>query len=428
MAVEGVPLFIGGGEAEHSAEMLRLDNFFGFRGQEGWLTAEAGRVAPLDTPGTGVQLSPGPFLINSRFAGGGMQAYMGRILQTTQASTTNVPPGNPRSDLVVMNVEDPYPSDASQWPYPGAPGSTARQVGPYINIRVIDDVPPTTLSLDDLPTNRPERGWTAIPAARLDRDAGTGTVTAAMIVPLRSIINPWAGIQLPQAILDNLTDLDTAVSLLGEDVLGLLNQKYPVPATWTDTQDCNSYADTRSVLLPNTNSGTPYQFQVWPYEAYWPIMIPPWATFADVFCVVTGGYQKAYASSGNTVGLDANLYGCCRFAFSSSRNPAATVGTPIGSMSGNIAIDMDEIVTDRSKSSPPGSQTRYDPSGTPTYRPGNRPNIIFAGGINIVQADRGMKRFGQLQVTQYPDRATHGALVADSTTSVYVNIQFKEKP
>lgn len=299
MAVEGVPLYIGGGEAEHSAEMLRMQNFFHFRGQEGWLTSAAGGVQTLATPGTGVTLLPGPFLINSRFAGGGMQAYMGRILEGTDVDTTNVPPGAARSDLVVMNVEDPYPSDGTDWPYPGIPGSSGRATGPYINIRVIDDVPTTCLTLDDLDTSRPERSWTAIPAARLDRPANTGTVTADMIVPLRSIINPWAGIQLPQAILDNINDLDTAVSLIGDEVEGLLNQKIPVPAAVIDAITCSNSLFTNTVF-PSATSWTS-----WPKESSNKLIIPPWATHMRFKFEVIGALCK---TSGTVDRIDANVF------------------------------------------------------------------------------------------------------------------------
>jgi hypothetical protein len=299
MAVEGVPLYIGGGEAEHSAEMLRMQNYFHFRGQEGWLTATSGAVTPLATPGSGVTLSPGPFLINSRFSGGAMQAYMGRILQATDASTTNVPPGSGRSDLVVMNVEDPYPSDGTDWPYPGAAGSGARATGPYINIRVIDNVPATTLSLSDLPLNRPERNWTAIPAARLDRPANTGTVTSDMIVELRSIINPWAGIQLPQEILDNIQNLDTAVSDIGETVEGILNQKFPVPAAQIDAITCYTPLTSNMVAANNTS------FTTWPAEANNWLIVPPWATSMRFYIEIIGALCQY---RGTTNGVDANVF------------------------------------------------------------------------------------------------------------------------
>lgn len=299
MAVEGVPLYIGGGEAEHSAEMLRMQNFFHFRGQEGWLTSTSGQVNTLPTPGAGVTLNPGPFLINSRFAGGAMQAYMGRILEATEVDSTNVPPGAPRSDLVVMNIEDPYPSNGVDWPFPGAVGSGGRAQGPYINARIIPDVPAGCLSLTDLPSNRPERGWTAIPAARLDRPPNTGTITADMIVPLRSIINPWAGIQLPQEVLDNLANLDTAVSDIGEAVEGLLQQKIPVPAAVLDAVTC-SYPLSQNTVYPSSTSWTK-----WPKESDWNIIIPPWATHMRFRYEIIGALCK---TSGSVDRVDANVY------------------------------------------------------------------------------------------------------------------------
>lgn len=299
MAVEGVPLYIGGGEAEHSAEMLRMQNYFHFRGQEGWLTSSAGAITTLETPGAGIMAGPGPALINSRFAGGAMQSYMGRILTGTEVDATNVPPGSPRSDLVVFNVEDPYPSDGTDWPYPGAVGTSGRQTGPYIFVRIIPDVPSNCLTLDDLDNSRSERDWTALVMARIDRPANTGTITSDMIVPLRSIINPWAGITLPQAILDNLLDLDTAVSEIGDDVEGLLKQKIPVPAAQIDAITCSTPLATNTVV-PSATSWT-----TWPQESNSQIIIPPWATHMRFYFEVIGALVN---TNGTVAGIDANVF------------------------------------------------------------------------------------------------------------------------
>lgn len=302
MAVEGVPLFIGGGEAQHSAEMLRLQTYFHFRGQEGWLTSTSGQVKALDTPGAGVQVFPGAFCVNSKFAGGAMQTYMDRILQATEVDTTNVPPGAARSDLVVINIEDPYPSDGVDYPYPGAAGTTARKLGPYAVLRVIPGVPATTLTLDDLDTGRPERNWTALVAARIDRPANTGTITSDMITDLRAIVNPWAGIQLPQAILDNLADLDTAVTEIGEEVEGLLKQKIPAPAAQIDATTCTSIFG--NIVTPGVTNWT-----TWPPEANSKIIVPPWATHMRFYFEVIGALCK---TNGSVAGIDANVFASMR--------------------------------------------------------------------------------------------------------------------
>lgn len=384
MAIDGVPLFTGGGEADHSAELLRMLPYFIFRGQEGFLIRP--QVLQLGTPGAGVQLLPCPFVINSKFAGGTFQAYMDRVYEAETVTTTATPVGSVRSDLVVLNVEDPYPSGGVQWPYPGASGSEGRRLGPYVKLRIIEGVPSDTLSVSGLPSGRTERGWTAIAVARLDRPANSNTVTQSQIKPLGIVINPWSGIQLPAEVLAQLASIDDILDDLGDSVEGVLNGQFAVPPYFVDTQySVNGGAS--GVILPTNN--TYIQF---PAEAQWQVLIPTWATSAEVFCVMTGAYQRA------TIGASpAHIWGALRVVIGSSNGD-------------DCPFDYDEIPT----------------TSTDVNRLGNRPVFVCASTISIASADRGKRVTVKQQGKMFADANTKGKVVADAGTNTYINIVFKE--
>lgn len=397
--VEGVPLFIGGGEASHSAELMRTSNFFHFRGQEGWLTASAGSATEYATPGTGVTIMPGPFLVNSRFAGGALQSYIGRILTAVNVPTTNVPPGDPRSDLVVMNIEDPYPQDGTFWPFPGAVGSESRRDGPYIRLRVIDGVPTNTLSIDDLDVGRPERGWTCIVIARLDRPANTGTVTQSMIKNLRTIINPWAGIQLPQEILDRIGDLEDALSELGDPVDGIPGQRFAVPAARLISGQCY-YPASQNTVSPSDTS-----WKTWPMEGQNAILVPPWATHVAFSCDVIGAQ---FMTSSGSSGVDANVYLGFRFV----------LGNAYSQTTYNELIEPNDVYY----------------ASTPDKRATRPPilvNLKFVGEFKIATADIGKAVQGSTQISRFPGsggRLYNGKLVAlPGVTAGSWVYEFKEK-
>lgn len=401
MTVEGVVLYIGGGEAQHSAEMLRMQNFFHFRGQEGWLTASSGIASELPTPGTGLRISPGPFLINSRFPGGASQSYMGRVITGTDVPTTNVPPGSPRSDLVVMNIEDPYPTDGGSWPFPGGPGSDSRRTGPYAKIRVIDGVPDNTLSLADLPSSRPEREWTAIPICRLDRPQNTGTVSNDMVIPLRSVINPWSGVQLPQEILNQLDQIEDAVSDIGDSLDGILKQKFPVPAIYT-----NAGLISTQNLPGNTAYVTDRDWKTWPIEWVSKYIVPPWCTYVTIdLDLISVLFQTGSAAAG----VDSNVFFGLRYV----------MGNSISSIGYYELLEPNDVYY----------------SACPDKRP-NRPpqytNIKFGANMYVTKQDIGKKVTGALQVKMFdgnPARLYNGILKiipGVSTTASVVN--FKERP
>lgn len=383
MAIDGVPLWIGGGEADHSDALLRMLNYAVFRGQEGFLYSP--QVLPLDTPGAGVQLLPVPFVINSKFSGGALQSYMDRVRTAEIVSTTATLPDTTRSDLLVLNVEDPYPSGGTQWPYPGGSGSDGRKYGPYVRARVIENVPVNTYSLGDLPSNRTERGWTAVAFARLDRPANSNTITIDQIKPLGIVINPFQGVTLPPEILNNLANINDAISDLGDSVAGLINQKFPVPDTYVSSR-YSVNGGTSGTILPTTNT-----FVQFPTEAQWQVLIPTWATYAEVFCVMTGAYQRATSTS------SAHIWGETRVQMGQA-------------FSDVCPFDYDEI----------------PPTTTDVNRLGNRPIFVTASRVAINSNDRGKNVTVRQQARMYNDVNTKGKIVADAGTNTYISIKFKE--
>ncbi|MFJ5143066.1 hypothetical protein [Streptomyces sp. NPDC088707] len=137
-------------------------------------------VRALDQPDASVQVAPGACAILNRAAGATYQAYAGRlpVTDTIPIAATGV---QPRSDLIVARVENPYPAGEG-WSLPADP-----EAGPYLFTRVISGVPPTTIGRD-LPTIAPHDS--AVVLARIDIPPNTTSITQQMITDLRAIANP----------------------------------------------------------------------------------------------------------------------------------------------------------------------------------------------------------------------------------------------
>lgn len=179
MAWDNVPWAVGGG-ALHSPETGRLLAYVAFGGAEGVAQGTDLKVTALDVPTSKVRVSPGACSILSRAPGGSQQAYAGRLPTEDVVSISATGSSGGRSDLIVARVEDPFMA-GEPWSDPADP-----TVGPYIFTRVISNVPNTAQTLAD--AGRP--GDSAIPLARIDLPANTGTITDGMIVPLRRVAKP----------------------------------------------------------------------------------------------------------------------------------------------------------------------------------------------------------------------------------------------
>jgi hypothetical protein len=217
MAWDNVPWAIGGG-AQHSPEVARLLAYAAFRSNEGTLGPLDLQVKALGVPGGSVTVDPGACTILCRSTGGAYQSYAGRLL-TQDTLAIPATGGSARSDLIVARVEDPYMA-GEPWADPTDPTT-----GPYIFTRRIPGVPNTTTDVASLGL-----GYSAIPLARVDVPASTGTITGAMIHDLRKIANPR-------------------------------RERDLIAQAWG-----------------STNTLTASSYTEWPTGAHWSIAVPTWAT------------------------------------------------------------------------------------------------------------------------------------------------------
>ncbi len=141
------------------------------------------KVAPLATPGQGIRVLTGTALIRSAYGSAGNETYQGAVSTQQTVATTPTPssPSTGRSDLVVMQVEDPWAVN-SPWPTPATPATYDA-----FPIRIIEGVPAGTTRLQDVPGYQTR---TAVTLARIDIPASTGTITAGMIKDLRKVARP----------------------------------------------------------------------------------------------------------------------------------------------------------------------------------------------------------------------------------------------
>jgi len=172
--MERVPYLVGGG-FEHSAEVMRAMLAAATSGAEGIVNAGDFKVQPLAVPGTSVRVAPGNALIRNSYGGGQAQTYAVRAGSETELPIVATGSAGGRSDLVVARVDDPtYQGGA----FDPATFEAAR-------FEVVSGVPAGQRDLTGLGLTYP-----AIPLARIDLPASTGTVTNARITDLRAIAIP----------------------------------------------------------------------------------------------------------------------------------------------------------------------------------------------------------------------------------------------
>lgn len=180
MPLDSVPWFVGGG-AEHSPEVARTLAYAATGGKQGIISSGDLKVSATAVPGGTVQVSVGSAVIPSRNPTGRNQSYIARMNTADTVAIAATGSSGGRSDLVVIQIEDPYVS-GEPWQNPADP-----KVGPYVFTRVISNVPAGTTDLNNVSGYS---GRTAITLARIDIPANTGTITNAMIKDLRDLANP----------------------------------------------------------------------------------------------------------------------------------------------------------------------------------------------------------------------------------------------
>lgn len=180
MALDGVPWFIGGPDAEHGPEVARMLAYLAANGNQGVVAPDDLKVTPLDVPGAGVKVLAGGASILNALAS--QEAYTVRNPTADTSSVQIAATGSAggRTDVVIARVDNPNVDSNAQEP--------ADPVhGPYDRFDVIPGVPAGTTRLRDVPG---QEGTSGIELARIDLPANTGTVTSAMITDLRRLANP----------------------------------------------------------------------------------------------------------------------------------------------------------------------------------------------------------------------------------------------
>ncbi|MBB5431355.1 hypothetical protein [Nocardiopsis composta] len=244
MALEVDSWAVDGGTS--SARLARLQLEMATSSGNGVGAVGALEVLPLEVPGGGVRVAPGPFVARgaeAMFQG----SYYGHNVGTATVPITPTDSSGPRSDLVVVRVEDPTVD--------GTPWTHDPSVDPIYYFRVIEDV---SAAATVLPPST-----TGVALARIDLPASTGTVTAEMITDLRAMIQPRSG-----------------------RVLRVQRGGSQTGGEWDKAGDFTS------------------DFERWPQHD-WTVTIPPWATqvqvlanWDNVFYDPNGGSSGTYDARG----------------------------------------------------------------------------------------------------------------------------------
>lgn len=169
------PWFVGGG-AEHSPETARLVAHAATSGARGVVDVGDYKVQQLATAGTSVRVGPGAGVIPNDYPSVESQSYL-----TRRSAEVNVPvpatgAGAGRTDLLVQRIIDP------QYAGSGNPADPAFVFDPFV---LIQGVAAGTSRVEPL-----NLGYPALPLARLEIPASTGTITSAMIKDVRRLANP----------------------------------------------------------------------------------------------------------------------------------------------------------------------------------------------------------------------------------------------
>lgn len=168
MAFGGV-YAVNGSELDGS--VLRAQLKSATRAGEGIIEYGDLRVRELAVPGTSVRVASGACVVLGReveFQG----SYYGTNFGEEQVPITATGSGAGRSDMIVAQVEDPTIS--------GSPWAHDPATEPLIYLRVIQGVDPGATTVPP--------GISAIPLARIDLPASTGTVEQGHIVDLRRMM------------------------------------------------------------------------------------------------------------------------------------------------------------------------------------------------------------------------------------------------
>jgi hypothetical protein len=228
MALEGVPYAIDE-NALHDAATMRMLGYISFAGTEGCVGGADLYVQAQTVPDGTIRVAPGAGAIINRAIGEAYQSYAFRNTAQENIDINPTTPSGPRTDLIVVRVENPYLS-GEPWSLP-----LDLEEGPYVHFRVIENVTSTVTTVKEVdPT------LSAIAIAKVTIPASTGTITQGMITDLRRLS---AG----------------------------LKEEY----------DSSTHCDNGQLLL-NTQT----TFVHFPNQASYNLVVPEWATHMSIYSTI----------------------------------------------------------------------------------------------------------------------------------------------
>lgn len=239
--------------ARHLAPQQRLLAYSALEGQQGVLGNEHLKILASATPDDKINMQPGGYGIKANHSGGAYEAYVGKLSVAEQSvSISPVGSSGPRTDLVILRVENPYVSGDGNWSQPADPVD-----GPYVYLRVIENVPATTPDVSAYNSL-----WSAITLARITRPANTGVIQQSHIVDLRSVAS--LGGQRVTVINNNNTIVTPPGTPAPAPVIA---QDY-----WTNSLAINQ---------GDSHLGSQLAYHDFPAQATWNVPVPSWAVEFD---------------------------------------------------------------------------------------------------------------------------------------------------
>ncbi len=226
--------------AIHRASQMRTLVYAATEGREGVFNATHLAVKAKQTPDSTIQVMPGAWVLRAKHTGGEYESYIGKLsVAETSLPISPTSSSGPRTDLVILRVENPYTVGDGVWATP-----VDAQEGPYAHIRVIENVPANINHVIAWNST-----WSAIPLARITRPANTGIVQQSHILDLRSIAK------------------------IGEERLIVIENPPYEPPPIADVQFIESTACDNGDQILHTTGG----WTNWPAQASWDVPVPDWA-------------------------------------------------------------------------------------------------------------------------------------------------------
>lgn len=231
------PIYVGEDAAEHKPSQIRLLSYGLTTGVEGVFGNPDCAIKALGTPGAFIQAMPGAYNVLARHLGGSYESYAGSFDEAETVAVSPVGSGGPRSDLVILRIQDTSVSGSGTWP--AAPSAAD---GPYAYIVVEENVGSTVWDVSQVNST-----WSAITLARIDRDASTGIVDQSHITDLRSL------------------------AALGGTRTVIVDAPDPPPIA-QELFAVSTHCNNNHELQENDLS-----FIDWPSQANWQVPVPEWA-------------------------------------------------------------------------------------------------------------------------------------------------------